>query len=214
MSTTTGSNALPVPQSSDSPDVVRDITALANAVDPMLGAYVCTSTTRPASPTPGERVVWETDTKRLSYYDGTNWHPMSNVPVCVINTVVAQSVANNTQTVIAMDTAVEDADALADLTNDRIVIKTPGLYICGGTLIWSANSTGFRSAVITKNGAAIADSLNGANAWITCLEPVSAPVRLAANDYIRLEGGQNCGAALSTRTTEMANTLWVRYVGA
>lgn len=62
MGTTVGMNNLPVPVNGDTPGVVRDITALANAVDPLLGGpYICTSTTRPVNP-PFGRFIMETDT--------------------------------------------------------------------------------------------------------------------------------------------------------
>lgn len=73
MATTVGTNALPVPTSTDTPDFVRDITALAEAVDPLLGAFVCTSTTRPASPVDG-RIIYETDTGNLLIWATSQWN--------------------------------------------------------------------------------------------------------------------------------------------
>lgn len=201
MSTTTGSNALPVPQSGDSPDVVRDITALANAVDPLLAAgYVCTSTTRPASPTPAQRIVWETDTLRHSYFDGTNWWPLTNPPRCKAAMSADSTIATSTPTTIALGAEVYDTDSMHDnvTNNSRITVHTSGIYTFTAQATFGNNATGYRYLNIKINGATtfagpeIGPGSNGAFTMQAVGE-----AQMNAGDYVELIAGQGSGSTLS-----------------
>lgn len=72
---TTTPDALPYPEQNDEVDVPTDLSELAVAVQAALHrATICTSSTRPSSPTDG-LTIWETDTKLLKVYDlvTTSW---------------------------------------------------------------------------------------------------------------------------------------------
>lgn len=89
MGTTTGTNNLPIPVQSDTPDVCRDMQALADAVDPLLGgAYICTSTSHPSG-VPAGRMIWESDTKTLLFFDGTTFYPIGNSAVVYTSGVLS-----------------------------------------------------------------------------------------------------------------------------
>lgn len=68
---------LPYPALTATPDVPRDLKALADATDNSLGAPSCTSTTRPTAGNYVGRLAFETDTKRLIRWDGTAWAVIS-----------------------------------------------------------------------------------------------------------------------------------------
>lgn len=72
---TTPVRKLRYPVSTAAPNVPQDIQNLATDVETALnagGAIVCTSTTRPTSPTQG-LLIYETDTQTRRWYDGANW---------------------------------------------------------------------------------------------------------------------------------------------
>jgi hypothetical protein len=75
MSTTVGSNSLPVPQESDSPDVPVDMSALAVAIDKRLAGVYNDATdrnTRISAPQEGQ-LAYLKDTNLWTYYDGSAW---------------------------------------------------------------------------------------------------------------------------------------------
>lgn len=215
MSTTTGSNALAVPQSSDSPDVVRDITALANDVDPLLGPYVCTSTTRPASPTPGQRIVWETDTLRASYYNGTGWFPMTRPHKARVTNSTSTNLTTATYTKLPFDTEVNDADAMHDnvTNNTRLTIVQAGLYIVRGQIAIAANGTGTRLAQIWLNNATSGESVEvPANASVPTVIQVYGELQCAVGDYLELVAYQSSGATLTTFSGNQSTFFSARWV--
>lgn len=54
------------------------VTDLRTRASTLGGVHVCTSTTRP-NPVASGKVIYETDSKNLLVYDGTNWTPAKNV---------------------------------------------------------------------------------------------------------------------------------------
>lgn len=75
MATTTAIQGLPVPQSTDTPDVPRDFLALANAVEKKLVMVFTTTAQRSSlvtSPTAG-MVTVITSTETIDLYNGTTW---------------------------------------------------------------------------------------------------------------------------------------------
>ena len=215
MSTTTGTNNLPVPQSSDSPDVVRDITALANATDPLLGPYVCTSTTRPAAPTPGQRVVWETDTQRLSYWDGTAWWPFNNPPrAMAYPATTAQTIGTGVNVGLQFDAEAYDTDGMHSTTasTDIFTSKVAGLYEVKAQCDFPTNSTGLRQLSIWKNGSpaaftAVQAAASGATVIQCCTE-----LDLAVNDYVQAVALQSSGGNLTLALGSQYNWCSVRWV--
>jgi hypothetical protein len=92
MSTTTANQGLPVPQSSDEPDVPAFIVALAEAAEKKLVMVFTNSTqrtTKVPSPTSGMMSVL-TDTDVVEFYDGATWQRVypPAVPAFTRGTVV------------------------------------------------------------------------------------------------------------------------------
>lgn len=63
---------LTYPEATDHTRIWEHIQNLATDVDTNLGAFVCTSGTRPGSPWQGQQ-IYETDTRLLRTWDGTAW---------------------------------------------------------------------------------------------------------------------------------------------
>jgi len=75
MSTTTANQGLPVPVTGDDPDVVGDVTALAQAIEKklvMVFSSASDRTSKVPSPTSGMFSV-RTDADIVEYYDGAAW---------------------------------------------------------------------------------------------------------------------------------------------
>lgn len=75
LSTTKG---LRYPESTDHTRIYDHMQVLASDVDTRLGAYVCTSSTRPSPAWQGQ-TIYETDTRLLRMWDGTAWQIKSLV---------------------------------------------------------------------------------------------------------------------------------------
>lgn len=73
LAATTTRLALPYPSGTDTVDVVRDVSALATKLDPSTAIFLQgTAGARPAAGVQG-RFYWATDTKVLTYDNGTTW---------------------------------------------------------------------------------------------------------------------------------------------
>lgn len=116
-----------------------------------------------------------------------------------------QSLTNNTDTKISLDTASSTpANATYDPNTwfsnvaDRITVTKSGFYCVNGSIAFAANTTGRRICSLYLNGSQIAaNSTNGLASGTTILN-VSTVIYLAANDYLELWGLQTSGGALST----------------
>ena len=76
MASTTTRAALPYPTLPDTPDVPRDVKALADRLALIEGAPTYTSSTRPTPAFEGQ-LIFESDTSLLMRYDGTTWRPLA-----------------------------------------------------------------------------------------------------------------------------------------
>jgi hypothetical protein len=70
--TLTTTKGIRYPESTDHTRIYDHMQALASDVDTRLGAYVCTSLTRPSPAWQGQQ-IYETDTNLLRMWDGTAW---------------------------------------------------------------------------------------------------------------------------------------------
>jgi hypothetical protein len=120
------------------------------------------------------------------------------VPAAKVYGSAHTAVPTGTAPVLSFDSESLDTDGMHDPTtnNSRITIKTPGLYLIGGTINWPNNTNGQREIVILKNGAAIAASDMNAGGNINW-QQVSVVAMLAAGDYLEFMVFQNSGASLT-----------------
>lgn len=82
------------------------------------------------------RVMWANESAIL-YCDGTSWHKIAGRSLPMIATAdqsaygggSGQSITTGTVTVVDLDTSIDDnTGAMVDTTNDKIIIKRPGIY--------------------------------------------------------------------------------------
>lgn len=113
-----------------------------------------------------------------------------------------QSVPNNAATGVDYNSTAFDSyatrpeGAMADTTNDRIIIRKDGTYIISAGGSFAANATGVRRLDIVKNGVTLAgDTALGFTGAANGLS-FSAPFDLVIGDLITVNVFQNSGAGL------------------
>jgi hypothetical protein len=118
------------------------------------------------------------------------------------NTGATVSIANNTQTKIALNTEIFDTDGFHDNTtnNTRLTVPTGkgGYYLVSGfSGFWGA-AGGERTAYIFKNNAEIKAIWTAPSSTVDCGMHVAAVVSLAAGDYVEFALKQNSGSSLQS----------------
>jgi hypothetical protein len=145
---------------------------------------------------------------------------LADVPAGSMYKTAAQSIANNTLSVVQCD-ALEYTTGEIEAENLslwRFVIQRDGIYRIGGALGFTpavgvaANSV--LVASICVNGAEVASAIAGAVLGTAVVMHVTKQTKLVAGQYVDLRAYQNTGNAQSTFTN--ANTrphLSIEYVG-
>ena len=128
----------------------------------------------------------------------------------------AQSIANNTLTIINWPNERIDTDGLHDnvTNNSRLTAAVAGKYLIMAAVGFVVNATGIRLIQVL---------LNGTTGILYSEEPGSGSAEttlyatglwsLAAGDYIELQMYQNSGAALNTQSVEKQIHFGMVYVG-
>ena len=129
----------------------------------------------------------------------------------------AQSISNNTFTIITFDQEDFDTNSFHDnsTNNSRITIPTGkgGYYLISGLIGFASNTTGARGVTLLKNGTDVNYLyLQGAGAsGQPLLAPISYIAAASAGDYFQLSAYQSSGGSLDIKT----ETNWqVQYLGA
>jgi len=135
----------------------------------------------------------------------SQYAPLSAIATaCVAAAASDQTVANNTWTTVALGAETFDDDGWHDnsTNNERITVDAAGLYLVSARLRWNANATGYRAVRVLKNGSTATDRIfclaqtPGMSATATVMESTSV-LRLAANDYVVMQGIQTSGGDLA-----------------
>lgn len=129
-----------------------------------------------------------------------------------------QSLANDTNTIITLDSERYDTDGMhSTVTNtERLTFQTAGLYLCIFRCAFAGNVTGDRWAYLRRNSRWImAGQARKALNTITfemdmCVVSVEA---FAAGEYIHAEAKQDSGGALNVvadRSSPILTAKWLR----
>lgn len=148
---------------------------------------------------------------RLAFYD--------NSPTALIVQTVVQSIPNNTDTAIILDTVENDNwGGWASGSPTRYTIQVPGVYLIGGQVVFAGNATNRRLGFIRVNGTTNIVGGGGDfnnNGSFACSAPaVPVPWFFNAGDYVELMGNQNSGGALNTNAntgsvTPSLSVVWL-----
>ncbi|HYG79628.1 MAG TPA: hypothetical protein VD861_04535, partial [Pyrinomonadaceae bacterium] len=117
----------------------------------------------------------------------------------------AQSLSNNSTTVIAFDTERNDDDTMHDTAtnNSRLTIVTAGWYVATANLEFATNATGNRAVGIRLNGTTTIGQTFVASAGASQPTRISITTiyKLAAGDFLEVTGFQSSGGALNVSVT-------------
>jgi acid phosphatase family membrane protein YuiD len=114
-----------------------------------------------------------------------------------------QSISNTTQTPVTFPSEDVDTHSFHDLVTNssRLTIPTgmAGTYLISAVAVWASNATGWRQALLLRNGANpnLEGVTQAAANGITTRQSFSVALELAAGDYIELAVNHNSGAALN-----------------
>lgn len=133
----------------------------------------------------------------------------------------AASIPQNTFRPVSFDIAAFDTNGLYNAASpSRLTIKTPGLYLIEGSIVWRAadNNLNQRRALIRVNGAG--DGFNGTvldDAAVSAQPDdvgvtVKSVARLVAGDYVELVGWNSATGAVGTKGNERTH-LSVTWIG-
>lgn len=111
-----------------------------------------------------------------------------------------------------------DSHGSFDTTNNRYVFPVSGRYLVQSSATFVANSTGYRSLIIYKNGSAYKAMVSTAgrtlSASVACALCGSGEVDAIAGDYVEIFGFQNSGGTLAYQDLDLTNTfLQVSRIG-
>lgn len=111
------------------------------------------------------------------------------------------AIANATVVPVVFAVTNNDTNAMADLANNRLVIKTAGIYVLYTRVCWISNASGYRGHSIYVNGVVVADYYCGPSPGsVTIIAFNSEPMALAVNDQVALRVSQSSGVSLNITT--------------
>lgn len=174
------------PASTDNVEEQTDINAPLDLLDQYLSLQNVTSGSRPASPWNGQ-LIFETDTTRMLVWSGSDWQILSDPPLCILKKTAPGASESQTPTinVVSWDAIVYNNDNMADLTNERIIVRRAGRYLVLGCIsIDFTNNPVKSSGNIRKNGLVIAQEtqhVTGTTGWTDHF--TTAVTTAAVNDY-------------------------------
>lgn len=164
-----------------------------------------------ASLSPKAMTIVADDSNELLYrYDGSNWRPAINNPICVIYRNTGLSVTSSTDTVVDFESELTDTLGWhSSITNpSRITPTIAGWYRLTGGMGWSGHATGRRKHSWLKNGSAIVGggtSYYAVNSGVI-LHLFSSPLVYlnGTTDYITVSVWQDSGSTLTNVTGDLS----------
>jgi hypothetical protein len=173
------------------------------------GVQVCTSSTRPTSPSEG-MMIYETDTDKHLVYDGSAWQWLlsSKRVGCTVRQTTAQSITSNSLQSQTFQTEDYDSDGFITAPSGTITIPTglDGMYSIAYAQYWASNPNTAGYAVIKVNiggtirafttsapGNSVGMPGNGTN----FLLGVTAVVPLSGGDSMTFQAYQNSGGSIN-----------------
>lgn len=138
---------------------------------------------------------------------GLKWAtPASSTPTfvgCSLTKSAAQSIADNTNTLVSFDVEGIDTDGFHDnsTNNERITIPSgkSGKYLITAQLIWANNATSYRQLFLFKNTTQVSLSFIASPANGPTLN-IAYVVSATAGDYFLLKAYQNTGGAVNVQS--------------
>ena len=132
----------------------------------------------------------------------------------------AQTITNNTATVVTWDVETFDVDGMHDnvTNNSRFTAPVSGKYLVGASIVFTENSTAGRGVYVRKNGTtyyggqenqtpSVGSTFHDGTAYSTLVD-------LLATEYVEIICTQNSSASLTIRhSSNPATGAWMTYAG-
>lgn len=144
-------------------------------------------------------------------------------PACLLRATVNQATVHAGAVTQAYDNIAHDTYSarpegpMADLTNDRIIIRKTGLYMCGAGTSWGVNGGGYRRIRLMKNATQFTVERKLAHNTVGEQNTISThiPHDFIAGDLITAEALQTSGGALNITPEGTSGSvfLYAYYVG-
>lgn len=130
-------------------------------------------------------------------------------PLCVVRRVAAQSIADNTVTLISFDTEDVDTDGMFTPTSTDITIQTAGVYVLSGIATLASAVTTSLFLRLSVNGSGIGDATYAGSSY-TSSAALTINKSLAVGDVVRCAVYQT-GPATSKNTsaTTQFSVSWI-----
>jgi hypothetical protein len=135
----------------------------------------------------------------------------------LVGNTASQNIPNNTATAITWATETFDTDAFHSTSSNTSRITIPsgkaGYYLVGGQVEINANTSGFRTLSLYKNGS----PYKRVTITPSGLEPtmvITVPINLAVGDYVELYFTQNSGGSIVVYTNGEDGSFYANYLGA
>jgi hypothetical protein len=187
---------------------------------------ICTSGTRPGSPTTGD-LIFETDTLRAWFWNGSAWRfafgTAANAYVYRTTVIIlSTSTATAVQFVTGFGGAeLRDSDGIHDLSSNttRLTVPSslPGMWRFSYSCSFAANATGLRAAWLHLNGgttnryaASFVPAVSAVDATEVC---GSIDFPMAAGDYMELIQWQASGGNLNGFGSNVGDHFEATYIG-
>ncbi len=145
---------------------------------------------------------------------------LAAAPACLVYHSTTQSVANTTWTSLTFDSETEDTDAFHSTGTNPTRLTIPsglgGLYLLVASFNFASNATGMRLARFLKNGTTqvpavdYRPAISGDGTFLT----ISTLTRLAAGDYVELQGYQSSGGSLNVTGGSTQMQFGATFIGA
>ena len=151
---------------------------------------------------------------------GLAWTTVSASPSFVgasVTKSAAQSISNNTTTVLTWDGEQFDTNTFHDnsTNNSRMTIPSgkAGKYAVNSTIRWVGSSSGRRKIFIYKNGSEALVVESGASIDATSSQ-IYFVLNLAVSDYVEIYVNQTSGGSLNVYETALGTYFQLDYLGA
>jgi hypothetical protein len=175
---------------------------------------VCTSGTRPSSPTEG-RVIFETDTNKLMAYDGSAWQELNMTDTPRVRAVreATQSLTTGSTIAIQYDTAPQNPRTMWSAGNpSRLTVPAGGggTYVIGGAAQFAPAATGSRQLAVDISGTTqIRQTIPSIGSGLATRVNISYVCTVAAGEYVEITARQDSGGTINLETSENHPSAWM-----
>jgi hypothetical protein len=137
---------------------------------------------------------------------------LQNKPFCELQTAAVQALTGSAFTNLNLTTVIEDTNGMADVANNRIIIKTDGFYRILGQCTY-ATGVAHRGVFLVKNGLYIASTTVPSSAADNNRQQASRVIRCVVGDLLSMQAFTTVAVNTEGNTTYggvFLSAEWIR----